>query len=105
MTQFSYTAEAWTTLTKNPVDRSVALKALVEKMGGRFIALHYSMGEYDGMTVYEAPDAKAAAAAVLAALTPGHIKDIKTTPLFTTEEIMDVMRQAGSATYQGPSAS
>ena len=33
MTQFSYTAEAWAALVKNPADRSVGLKTLIGEDG------------------------------------------------------------------------
>ena len=39
----------------------------------------------------------------MAAVTPGHVKAIKTTKLFTVEETMEAMRKAGNVTYQGPS--
>jgi len=42
-------------------------------MGGRMISFHFSFGEYDGVIIYEATDDIAAAAGVLAAVTPGHI--------------------------------
>jgi uncharacterized protein with GYD domain len=56
MTQFAYTSEAWKALVKNPEDRGRVFSELVEKMGGRLIALYYCMGEYDGLVIYEAPD-------------------------------------------------
>jgi len=40
MTQFSYTPEAWAALMKKPEDRSVPLKALFEKLGGRLIGMY-----------------------------------------------------------------
>ena len=42
MTQFSYTAEAWAALVKNPADRTGGLKNLVEKMGGKLLHFYYS---------------------------------------------------------------
>ncbi len=51
----------------------------------------------------EAPDDSAALATAMAAVTPGHLKAIKTTRLFTVEETMEAMRKAGSLAFQGPS--
>ncbi len=102
MLQFSYTREAWTALTKNPQDRTGPLRALVEKLGGRLISLYYAFGEYDGVAILEAPDQTAAAAGVLAALVPGHLKATKTTLLLTVEEAMKAMSKAGGLTYSGP---
>ncbi len=102
MVQFAYTAEAWATLVKNPQDRSVPVRELAQKLGGRLVGLYYCFGEYDGVALAELPDDTAAIVTSLAAVTPGHIKAIKTTKLFTVEETMEAMRKAGSLTFQGP---
>src|SRR5712691_7986250 len=103
MVQFSYTAEAWAALTKNPQDRSVPVGEMAQKLGGRLVGLYYCFGEYDGVALAELPDDTAAIATSLAAVAPGHIKAIKTTKLFTVEETMEAMRKAGSLVFQGPS--
>jgi len=102
MTQFAYTTEAWAELTRNPEDRSEAVRGLLETMGGRMISYHFSFGEYDGVIIYEAPDDATAAAGVLAAVSPGHIKAIKTTTLLSVEDAMGAMRKAGDVTYRAP---
>jgi uncharacterized protein with GYD domain len=102
MVQAAYTAEAWATMVKNPQDRSVPLRELAQKLGGRLISLYFCFGEYDVVSILEAPDDIAAGAAGLAAVSPGHIKAIKTTKLFTIEEAMEMMRKAGGLAFQGP---
>ncbi len=101
--QGTYTAEAWATMTKNPQDRSKPVSELAQKLGGRMIGLYFCFGEYDVVALIEAPDDNAALAMAMAAVTPGHLKAIKTTRLFTVEETMEAMRRAGSVTYPGPS--
>ena len=64
---------------QNPEDRSEVLGGLLENMGGRLLSFYYSFGEYDGVFIWEAPDEGTAATTVLAALSPGHVKAIKTT--------------------------
>jgi len=103
LTQFAYTAEAWAALAKNPQDRSIAVRELAQKLGGRLIGVYYCFGEYDGVVLSEVPDDTAAMALAIAAVTPGHVKAIKTTKLLTVEESMEAMRRAGSVGYQGPS--
>ena len=103
MTQFTYTAEAWAAMTKNPQDRSVLIREATQKLGGRFVGLYYCFGEYDGVVLGEAPDDTTAMAAAIATVAPGHLKAIKTTKLFTVEETMEAMRKAGSLTFAGPS--
>ena len=104
MIQFAYTAEAWATLAKNPQDRSIPVRELVQKLGGRLVGVYYCFGEYDGVVLADLPDDISAIATSLAAVSPGHVKAIKTTKLFTVEETMEAMRKAGSLGYQGPSA-
>ncbi len=103
MIQGAYTAEAWATMTKHPQDRSVAASELAQKLGGRMIGVYYCFGEYDVIALFEATDESAAMAMAMAVITPGHLKAIKTTRLFTVEETMEAMRKAGSVTYPAPS--
>ena len=102
MTQLAYTSEAWTTLARNPEDRSVAVRGLAVSLGGHLISFHYSFGEYDGVIIYEAPDDSAAATIALAAASAGHLKTIKTTTLLTVEDTMEVLRRTDEITYRGP---
>ena len=102
MTQFAYTPEAWATLTDNPQDRSAAVRELLETHGGRLIGWYLSLGEYDGLLIYEAPDDATAGALVLAAARRVHLRATKTTPLFTSEEGMVMMRRAGATAFREP---
>ena len=103
MIQGAYTAEAMATMAKNPQDRSVPVRELVQKLGGRLISLYFCFGEYDVVVLVELPDDSAATAVAMAAVSPGHLKAYKTTKLFTVEETMEAMRRAGSLAFQGPS--
>ena len=102
MLQFAYTAQAWAALSKNPVDRSEAVRGLAEKLGARLVGLYYTMGEYDGVALVEAPDDVTALALVIGAIAPGHLKSTRTTRLYTTGEAMEAMRKAGGLGYQAP---
>ncbi|MGH2353878.1 MAG: GYD domain-containing protein [Chloroflexota bacterium] len=102
MTQFAYTPEAWAALVKRPEDRSEVLRALIEQFGGRMLSFYYSFGEYDGLAIFEAPDEAAATSALLAVLSPGHNRALKTTVLLTVEQAMAGMRQASSVAYRPP---
>ena len=102
MTQFAYTPQAWAALTKKPENREEIFRGLVQKLGGRLISFYNCFGDYDGVIVYEAPDETTAAATILAAVAPGHLKAIKTTTLMTTEQTMEAMRKAGAQTYRAP---
>ena len=102
MTQFAYTPEAWAALVDNPEDRSVAVRELTEAMGGRLIGWYLSFGEYDGVVISESPDNASAGAAAMAAASRGHLRAVKTTPLFTAEESVELMRRAGGTSFRAP---
>jgi uncharacterized protein with GYD domain len=102
MTQFGYTAQAWAAMAKKPEDRGAAFARLIESFGGKFKNIYYCFGEYDGVVIYEAPDNETAAAAIVAAAAPGHLKSTNTTPLFTMEQAVKMLEKAGKATYAAP---
>ena len=47
MIQFSYKSETVEKLIQNPEDRSVAVKQLIEKLGGKMLSFYYSYGDYE----------------------------------------------------------
>jgi uncharacterized protein with GYD domain len=103
MGQFAYTAQAWAELSQHPVDRTEAIAELAQKLGCRLISLHYTMGEYDGHVIVEAPDDTTVMAFIIAAITPGHLRATKTTRLYTPAEAVEALRKAGSVTFRAPS--
>ncbi len=100
MTQFSYTSEAWAALARNPEDRREAVGRLAESVGGHPVSMYYSFGEYDGFIIMEAPDEKAAVAAVLTSVSVGHVRTIKTTTLLTVEDTLEALRKTGEMTFR-----
>jgi uncharacterized protein with GYD domain len=102
MLQFAYTSQAWAALVAKPADRSEDVAKLVQKLGGKFISMHYTMGEYDGHAIIEAPDDMTTMAIVLAAGLPGHIRMGKTTRLYTPAEAATAMKKAQGAGLKAP---
>ena len=102
MVQFAYTPQAWTAFTKQPEDRTAAVEALAQKCGCRFEALYYSLGEYDGFVIVEAPDEGTVTAFVLAALGPGHLRTTKTTVLMRSSAVVDAMKKQGNESRLTP---
>ena len=101
--QFSYTAEAWAKLARNPEDRSAEVGALLESLGGRLLSFYYYIGgEYDGVLILEAPDKEAALAATISAFAAGGAKALNTTELVSVEEGMEAMRRAGEQAFRAP---
>jgi uncharacterized protein with GYD domain len=102
LVQFSYAKEAVAAFVKKPEDRSVPVKALVEKLGGRMHAFYYCFGDYDGLAIVEGPDNVSCLATVMAAVAPGHLSKIKTTVLLTMEESVEAMKKAAQASLPAP---
>ncbi len=102
MTHFSYTGETLAALAKSPEDRSAPLARLMEALGGRLLCFYYCFGEYDGLAIYEAPDANVALTGVVTVGMAGHLKATKTTQLFTVAEAMAAMGKSGQIVFKAP---
>ena len=90
--QAAYTPEAWAKMVKSPQDRKAAIAPMIEKLGGRLESFWISFGDYDAAVILQAPDNVTAAALSLAASAGGSVKAIKTTPLMTMEEGMEIAK-------------
>ena len=101
MTQFTYTSEGWKALVKNPQDRTEAFRKLFEKLGGHVVAHYLCFGEYDSLLIAEAPNETAMTSGLLAVISDGHIKDMRTTVLITPEQGIEAMRKAGGHPFGG----
>ncbi len=99
MIQFAYARDAWSALARQPFDRSEVLRRFAEALGGRFVSLHYTMGEHDGVAIIEAPDDVTAMAMALRAVGGGHLRTTRTTRLFTAREIVEALTKAGETGY------
>jgi uncharacterized protein with GYD domain len=98
--QAAYTTEAVQTLLQNPQDRTAAIRAPIEKLGGRVHNMFLSFGDYDTVAIIEMPDNVAAAAIALAFASGGAVKNIKTTPLLTGAEAIEAAKKAATSGYR-----
>ena len=102
LVQAGYTAEAWRTQTGSPQNIIERLKPTVDNLGGTIENIFYAFGEYDVVAIVQFPDNASAAAFSVAASSGGAVTTIRTTPLMTVEEGMEMMRKAGGAGYRPP---
>jgi uncharacterized protein with GYD domain len=98
--QVSYTPEAIARLIANPQDRFEAVRAPIEKLGGKIKDSYFAFGHYDAVVITEMPDNVSAAAIALAFTAGGAIRDGQTTPLMTASEAVDAMRKAATCGYK-----
>ena len=69
-----------------PEDRADAVSRLLSKIGGRLLGYYLTFGEYDFMTIAEAPNDVQMAAALLAAGSGGGVTGLRTTVALTSVE-------------------
>ncbi len=102
MIQFSYKSETVGKLLKNPEDRSIAVRQLIEKFGGKMLAFYYCYGDYDGIIIADMPNNTSGLATTMAAFAAGGTSMVKTTILITVEEAMAAMKKASGAQLTMP---
>lgn len=86
ITQGRFTREAIKGMIVRPEDRADAVSRLLTKAGGRLISYYVTFGEYDFLTVAEAPSETQMAAVLLAAASGGGVTDLRTTLAMTSIE-------------------
>ena len=94
MNLFTYDRESWRAMVRSPEDRSEAARKVVEAAGGRLVSFYWILGEYDGMVIFSAPDAEAAAAVGAAVSASGRVSRTRTAALLTTEEARRALERA-----------
>jgi uncharacterized protein with GYD domain len=93
----SYTPETWAGMMTKPSDRTEAVRELVDGVGGRLDGLWYMLGEDDGIVLFDAPDAQAAAALALAVNSSGAFSSLRTQQLFAAGDLPDMLSAADTA--------
>ena len=98
--QGGYTPETWAGLVKAPEDRTAAVGAAVESIGGKLEALYYTFGADDFVGVIDVPDNVKAATLALAVAITGRYRNFRTTPLLTAQEMVQAMQGASKVTFR-----
>jgi uncharacterized protein with GYD domain len=73
--------------------RADAFAAAVEKLGGRLVSIHWTVGPYDLVTVVEAPDEETAVAALLQVGAVGNVRTM-TMRAFDREAVDRIVAKA-----------
>jgi uncharacterized protein with GYD domain len=79
---------------RGAVQRGNSFREAVEQAGGRVRELVWTMGEYDFVTVMEAPDDETAAALVLRVAAVGNVRT-KTMRAFDADQMSDIIARTG----------
>jgi uncharacterized protein with GYD domain len=86
---FNYTEQGLKN-AKNIPDRVAAVRAAVEKTGGKWIGWYMTMGQYDGVVIVQAPNVNVAAALIMATGMQGNVHT-ETMRAFSVEEVQSMM--------------
>jgi uncharacterized protein with GYD domain len=94
ITQGRYTREAIKGMIVKPEDRADAVSRLLSKVGGRLLGYYLTFGEYDFLTIVEAPNDVQMAAVLLAEGSGGGVTGLRTTVALTSVEAKGALAAA-----------
>lgn len=94
ITYASYSHSGVRGLVNKPADRSEAVRALIEKAGGKLVALYNTTGSNDVVLVSELADGTDAVAVGMAVAATGAISRIETVRAWTPSEFKSVAEKA-----------
>jgi uncharacterized protein with GYD domain len=94
ITYASYSNSGVKGLIDKPADRSDAIQRLIEKAGGKLVALYNTTGSNDVVLVSEVPDGSDAVAIGMAAAASGALSKIETVRAWTSSEFKGIAEKA-----------
>ncbi|MHB1414062.1 MAG: GYD domain-containing protein [Chloroflexota bacterium] len=100
MLHAAFSPESWAKLTRNPQERTQVVREGLEKLNCKLVDFYYTFGEYDTVTIFEAPDEATAGAFAISVGATGGFRALKTTVLVRPEQAKEAMRKAGATPYQ-----
>jgi uncharacterized protein with GYD domain len=94
ITYASYSPSGAKGLLDKPADRSGVIKALIEKAGGKLIALYFTTGSNDVVLVSEAADGSDAVALGMVVAASGSFSKIETVRAWTSSDFKGIAEKA-----------
>lgn len=94
MTQSSYSSEAMKHMIESADGRVSKIEKHIEQAGGKLLSLHFTLGEYNAVSIYEMPDEVSTLSLLAAVQAKGFITKMKTTELFSPEDAADAFKKA-----------
>ena len=83
-------------MVDKPSDRSEVIKVLIEKSGGKLVALYNTTGSNDVVLVSELPDGSDAVALGMAVAASGALSKIETVRAWTSSEFKGIAEKAAN---------
>ena len=94
ITYASYSHSGVKGMVDKPSDRTAVIRALVEKAGGKIVAMYFTTGSNDVVLVTEAPDGSDAVATGMAVAASGSLSRIETVRAWTPSEFKGIAEKA-----------
>jgi uncharacterized protein with GYD domain len=94
ITYASYSHSGVKGMVDKPSDRTAVIKGLVEKAGGKIVAMYFTTGSNDVVLVTEAPDGSDAVATGMAVAASGSLSRIETVRAWTPSEFKGIAEKA-----------
>ena len=82
---------------KDTRKRADALKSAAEKMGARVEGTYWTLGPFDGVLIFDAPDDETATALMLSVASAGNIQT-QTARAFDSEEMQGILSKQSTPT-------
>ena len=101
---FGFTGETIKRFVENPSDRAVAIRRMVESVGGSLECYYWMFGHYDGMAIVAMPDSHTHAAATMAIVSSGAFTHFETHELLEAHDLPAIAERARLMVYQPPGA-
>ncbi len=98
ITYASYAQSGIQGLMQKPENRAGVIQSLLDKVGGKVVALYMTTGSNDIVLISELSDGADAVAVGMAVASTGSISKLETVRAWTGEEFADIAKKAGGLT-------
>jgi len=104
--KFNYSSASWARMLKFSDDRTEAVSALMEHLGGKLDAMYWEVEDAASYVIGDLPDSVSAAAAITAATRTGAFKDVQVHQLLSQDQLREMVTLARSLehVYRPPGA-
>ncbi|HEV8539972.1 MAG TPA: GYD domain-containing protein [Nitrospiraceae bacterium] len=80
---------------KDTAKRAEKFKGMIKKAGGTVKSIYWTMGRYDGVLIFDAPDDETATAVLMTAGSMGNVRS-ETLRAFGEQEIQRILDKVGA---------
>lgn len=106
LVKFNYSNASWARMLSVTDDRTSAVAALLEHLGGKLESMYWEVEDAAAYVIADLPDSLCAAAALTSVTKTGGFKDVHVSQLIDQDQLREVVTLARSSDgiYQAPGA-